>query len=505
MGDTITFKPNTGVNPTFTGRGSKLEHPDLLPIFRGAYWPGGGGLSSNDIMKAIYTITSSPYLSGLTQYGYVGPVNVRNAMIDNDLLNIPFPAAAPGVRQTTAIDNAVRAYVKWLVDNDRIDNVDDNHELLVMVFLDPGVPLPVDTDAAGNVSGANGANSSVEIFEFLDDNIRFEWAWVNTSRNDLAAITKTFCHELVEAVSDPFGSGWVQTSPAAGANAGQIGDVCNQPGILNGFTVSSYWSVADNACIIPTSGSRRLALSQSLDQHAPHDGPKRQGYVDFPIICGGGRYFDYVERTYRNLLNVHAKIDGYESPRIEYKINGQAVPLLQGAVDVDANWDEPQSNPIFPDVNYRSPLAHLTTWNPGATSDSFAITVGQDAGNVSLRIEASVSESFDNPDAGGGSTKRTAILEVDLKNQEILWGSGYDSAKKNCQHNEDLANQVGVVIGPPQPGDPANLADIITQAVNDQSASRAKYLRHAAKIVEASRPEVAHALKSLADRSVHHQ
>jgi hypothetical protein len=140
MSDTITFRPNTGANPTFTGRGSRILHPDILPIFRGSCWPVGCTVTSNDIMKALYLLTGGPYLQGLTQYGYIGPAQVRNAIIDTTPLNIPLPAPAPGVNQTKVINTAVEAYVKSLVDNDGIGNVDDNHDLIVLVFLDPGIP-----------------------------------------------------------------------------------------------------------------------------------------------------------------------------------------------------------------------------------------------------------------------------------------------------------------------------------------------------------------------------
>jgi hypothetical protein len=501
MSDTITFAPNTGTIPTFVGRGSKIEHPDILPIFRGSCWPIGCPVTSNDIMKALYLLAGGPYLQGLSQYGYVGPAQVRNAIIDNTPLAIPLPPPAPGISQTTVITNAVASYIESLVDNDGIDNVDDNHDLIVMVFLDPSIPKAVDTDSAGNQTTVSGANKKMEIFEFLDDNIRFQWAWIATSANNLADITETLSHELVEAISDPFNSGWVQTSPTppAGLEA-QIADVCNPPAFVNGVWVSSYWSNADNACIVPTSGTRKLSLSQILDKHEPHDGKTQQGYVDFPIICGGGRYFDYVERTYRNVLTVHAKFDGYESPVVGYTINGQAVSFMIGTVEVDADWDVPRSNPIFPDLYLKPPKARLRTWLPSTMSTELTIDVGPNAGNTSLRVVVTVSESFDDPNAGGGSTKRTAFLDVDLMNQEIIWGSGHDSAVKNCERMEHLADGPNVVFGPPRPEDPFEMVDMVVRAVRDHSSSRAENLMNAAQLVNSSRPEVAQALISLAQR-----
>src|SRR4051812_19846727 len=112
MGDIITFKPNTGINPIFSGRGSIIQNPDIMPIFRGACWPISCSVTSNDIMKALYRMAGGPYLQELSQYGYVGPAQVRNEIIDTTPLSISLPIPAPGVSQTIAINNVVRAYVR---------------------------------------------------------------------------------------------------------------------------------------------------------------------------------------------------------------------------------------------------------------------------------------------------------------------------------------------------------------------------------------------------------
>jgi hypothetical protein len=244
--------------------------------------------------------------------------------------------------------------------------------------------------------------------------------------------------------------------------------------------------------------TRTLSLSQTLDKHEPYDGQKRQGYVDFPIICGGGRYFDYFERTYLNVLTIHAKFDGYQSPIVDYTINGQGVSILQGTIEVDAVWDVPKSNPIFPDFTPKPPTAHLSTLKPSPMSTELQISVGPHEGNTSLKIVVTVSES--DPKAGGDSTKRTAFLDIDLNNQEIIWGSGHDSAVKNCNRMENLADGPNVVFGPPRPEDPLGMVDIVIRAVRDQSSSRVENLMNAAKLVKSSRPEVAKALVSLAQR-----
>jgi adenylate cyclase len=80
------------------------------------------------------------------------------------------------------------------------------------------------------------------------------------------------------------------------------------------------------------------------------------------------------------------------------------------------------------------------------------------------------------------SRSRTAVLEVDLKNQEIIWGSEFTNAKKNCGRLKHLANGPGVVIGPPRPGDPFDLADIVARAMRERGPERGAALRNPATI-----------------------
>ena len=501
MGDLVTFAPNTGVNPTFVGRGSKIEHPDLFPIFWGSYWPGNGELTVSKIMDALNSIVSGPYLQGLRQYGFVGPAQVRPPRVDSSPCIIPLPAAAPNVDQATVIANAVHAYIENLLDDDDIDNVDDNHDLIVLVFLDPSIPTPTVTDAFGNITSVRGANSSVDDFEFLDDNTRFEWAWIGSADRKLATVTRFLAHELVESITDPFENGWHQSSPSPGANSGQIGDVCNQIGIVNGVTVAAYWSAADGACIIPTSTTRRVRLLQTVTRHEPHDEPTKEGFVDLGRpICAAGM-FDFFQRTYETGLTVQADIQGYESPIINWTLNGQEVPFPAGSFDVPATWDREPPPTQFSPAPVKPVTARLKTTKLSPSASEIKIEVGPGDGNTSFRIDVSVTESFDTASNGGkGSTRRTDVLHVDLKNQEIVWGNLFKVAKKNCEHLLHLANDPGVAIGPSRPGDPPALIDIISRAMRDQTPQRHASLTHAAELLSVSHPELSKALTSLAER-----
>jgi hypothetical protein len=500
MGNTVTFDPNTGVNPVFSGRGSFIQTPDILPVFWGPYWPGVGGMTVDTIMQALNGLVRGPFLSSLTQYGYGGSASVRPPRVDRGSNGITLPAQGLNVDQTNAISDAVLGYIRGLVSDDVIDNVDDNHELIVLVFLDNSVPVPSITDAVGNVQPILGANGAIDDPNFLDDATRFEILWVTTSSNQLATVTQTMSHELAEAISDPFGNGWHQTPPAAG-NFGQIGDVCNQSGVVDGVAVSAYWSVETAACVIPTSELRNVSLSWQQPTHEAHDEPHRQGFVDLGPLCGGGRLFDYFERTYRNELTVSARIDGFEQPVIQWTLDGRPVSILGGSINVATNWvAEPP-----PSAGAAAPVKPATgavsTFWTGTSSPQFGISVGPNAGNMSFRVTATVVEKFDaaGTQGRGLATRRTAVLDLDLHNQEINFGAGFNDAHQNCERVKHLFDGNGVVIGLPQPGDPGGLISRVVQVLRDQTLDRPVGLRNLALAVKDVRPELASTLVSLAE------
>lgn len=501
MGDVITFKPNTGTNPSFRGRGSQIENPDILAFFPGSYWPGTGELTVANIMAALNTMARGAYFDGLKQYGYSGTAQVRAPSVDPSPFIIALNPLTPGSDQINDIGAAVHDYIEGKLDS--IDNVDDNHDLIILVFLDPANPQPQKMDGAGNVSGsALGANTWIDDFEFLDDNTRFEWAWIGTSSGLLATVTQIASHELAESISDPFNNGWTQTSPPPPGGQGQISDVCNQNVIVDGVAVTAYWSIADNACVATTAGLRRVTLSQESKLHEPSDGPTLSGFVNLGALCGSG-FYEYKERTFHNSVTIHAKLDGYESPVIEWRINGTIVPIVAGIIEVPATWDRrpPPAARRPHHQTARPPTAQLKTLRGAPSSPQISFEVGPGEGDVSLTIEAYVMESFDNSANSGNATSRhTAILELDLKGQQIVWGNGYKDAKKNCDYIHHLANNPGPAIGPPRPGDPAGLLGMVERAIRDDSSQRRGLLLNAAEQVRTVRPDLSAALTVLAER-----
>jgi hypothetical protein len=299
----------------------------------------------------------------------------------------------------------------------------------------------------------------------------------------------------------------VQTNPAPPANQGQIADVCNQPAIVDGVSVVAYWSRADNLCIVPTSGVRSVSsLTYTVTEVARKDGPVRQAYVDLGALCGAA-YFDYHERTYQNLIIVRASLSGYESPIVVWMINGQVVPHLPSSVEVNAEWQLPPASKYAPFLINRKATAKLLTSRLSPSAPEMTIGVGPDEGSIKIGVTCSVFESFDSskPDgneagAGTGSTIRNASILVEAKNQELVWGEAYQQAKKNCDHIRHLSAGGGGGIVGPLPGDPPDLAQILSRLINDTGPEQTSSIRRAAELIRNFSTDVADALISHAER-----
>ena len=511
----LTF-PSTlaPVIPTFAGNGSKLEHPDLQVVFWGPYWPGSGQLTVGGLMQAVSSMVTGPYLEGMKQYGYVGPVNLRQPIVNTGSPNIVYPAPGPNVSQVNAALGATYGLVDSLRQNDAMGDVTSNHDLLVLVFLDPSIPFPQTFNAAGTSSGTVfGEHSKYEVSRILAPAIRFAYGWVCTQPGvGLSAFdqaTWTFSHELVEAISNPFvGSGWVQTSPASAANSGEIGDVCNNTAcVVDSIVVQPYWGIQQAACILPTEG-RIIWLDQTQSKHVPHDSPTQSALVDMGPLCGKGN-FDYVERTWDNAVTVTVSHPGYQVPIFSWFINGQPLPAGNSTMLLPATWEAATRTINFSllsdsiEETAASRLAglvgsgHQLVLNPGSPLANAALRVqdhavfatpataggapatagplhantatlrisvfssvvsiecGPGQGNVSFEVECQAVENWDGNAGTTVTTKQTNRAIVDMTNQEIIWGSAYQQAAKNCYENTHKVAGGGGFPGiPHNPGDP---------------------------------------------------
>jgi uncharacterized protein DUF3892 len=189
-------------------------------IFYGSAWLDPSlSPSSADVEAAVGKIFTSPYLSQLIDYDCTDAYGGTdwNLVVINNPPNPFSPDDADDV-------------VGDMIDNYYSDL--SNQPNLYSVFLPPGVVI--------TESGLSGVHSH-------DGDTYYSWQMYGS----LDAITATFSHELVEAMTDPDGDGW-QVDPRDDSNWHEIADICkNKTRRVNGVAVAAYFSTSYNACVVP--------------------------------------------------------------------------------------------------------------------------------------------------------------------------------------------------------------------------------------------------------------
>lgn len=217
----------------------KLPYVNINLIFWGAEWNAPNPpVTSASVVAAVANIRSGTYLHGLRQYGFI------NAWIGKVI-------TIPGNPPSPFTVNNVRDFVYGLIDDETLPEPDEEGFIrqLHVVFTPSNISF-TQPNPAKPINGFH-SNYAWDDYDLGDiDNSDYYYTWVQNNGN-LNGITQVFSHGLAEAVTDPAGSG-IQLVPASPVNWNEVGDVCQSSAILNGVNVQSYWSQADQACIIPT-------------------------------------------------------------------------------------------------------------------------------------------------------------------------------------------------------------------------------------------------------------
>jgi hypothetical protein len=228
----ILNPPDNG-NSNFTVSyhgGAVIPSVSLELIFWGNAWTQTGTTpTASQIMGAVSSVVSGPYMTGLTQYG-IGPGTLRGAIIA--LSDPPNPFSRDDWHNLI-----------WdLIDQGTFPEPDDDGgRNLYMIIPPPGVNI--------NQPGVCGAHGYPGDYDFPAD---YDVAWAGYVLNDgsLDTITTSLSHELVEACTDPEDDGW--TLDGLGPPSDEIGDICQKTvARVNGVMVQGYWSQRDRACLIP--------------------------------------------------------------------------------------------------------------------------------------------------------------------------------------------------------------------------------------------------------------
>jgi len=208
--------------------GRVLPTPQLYLIYWGTAWRTPPTPTADQVTDAVRTLMESTYLTGLTQYRGTG----RGALRGSTLV----ATSDPPVGFT---DEQVADFVDAQITAGTIPTPDNQ-----TVY---GVVMP-----AGVTPGFTGWAGEHNSYKRSGQHIPYAWF---TNAGDLASITGIISHELVEAATDPDGSGFLGVEGTCdGPGWCEIADICQSTSsTIDGITAQAYWSNRDNDCIVPGS------------------------------------------------------------------------------------------------------------------------------------------------------------------------------------------------------------------------------------------------------------
>jgi hypothetical protein len=238
-----TFSPDYTVTSTVDEGGQLLTDVEVILCFWGSFWSTTPPPTPSraDYEKAIQGILTGPYMGGLSQYRGVGQARLVFSEI-NDTSN-------PANGYT---DADVVAMLRDRLQNTSMPRPAAGHDRFYAVILPQGINNSL-TQFAGQHQS------------FTFNGVTGWYAWVDNtgSLTGHNCVTKVLSHELVEACTNPnvdtSNDGILVNGTTSGGKAvtnDEIGDTCNNEFAtvdMNGIncSVQSYWSKADNTCILP--------------------------------------------------------------------------------------------------------------------------------------------------------------------------------------------------------------------------------------------------------------
>jgi hypothetical protein len=230
---------NPGGPVTVTDNGGPvLTNVEVVVIFWGSYWASTSPpptVSSDTFYECFTGIVTGPYMTGMKQYRGVGPGTMLGKFVNTT-------PPDPGNPYTNA--EVVTMITTYLQNNPSVPAPLAGHNRFYAVVTPPTL--------------SNSAGGEGEHLNFTYNGVQAFYAWITDDGNGLTepssnGVVNTFSHELAEACTDPLLTSFLTSG---GDGGDEIGDACNNEYAIvqmNGVTcnVQTYWSAADNACIIP--------------------------------------------------------------------------------------------------------------------------------------------------------------------------------------------------------------------------------------------------------------
>jgi hypothetical protein len=255
-----------------------IPNVQVETVFWGSVWSSGEHVTgyqningtelateATDLNQFFRTITSSPYMCGLSQYTGGNGAPGSGQFIGTDFVAGLNPNLNNPANWTPISDQQIQGMLQTEMIN-RIPHPDGNK--VYFVFLPPGVGTTGDVGQNGKLDGGGhhfsfptawGTAYCAVIEHPLSG---FFPSGLTVPATRLQQLTYVASHELVEAVTDPMGNAWANWSQSP---APEIGDITqNQPppgGTMamedsylpagEGYLVQKYWSELGQTSIAP--------------------------------------------------------------------------------------------------------------------------------------------------------------------------------------------------------------------------------------------------------------
>ena len=321
-------------------------HP-LQLLFWGDWWNSAGAAKRGLVEERTKALLESGYFSELTQYGVPHAPVWRGSLIVTD------PAPPSFADDADDFMNEVLRMVEDLLEDHVFPDPDDGPSILFVVLLP-------DTLTLGPDFGASGAHSNDYDVTFPWNDDGFWVGWIGPGQpvdppvGGDSSLMKTLSHEVVETLTDPEGTAWRTASADRGRR-----EICDagvsvtgsfkesQTAFVNGVHVQSYWSVKDNATIIPIDSGYQAQLKchiREVERHIvasgwfrPTEEDNRFCRPELSECCMADREYEWRTYAIKEVATISVNAQRYRRTDLTWTINGHtfgAVPNLSVTVMV---------------------------------------------------------------------------------------------------------------------------------------------------------------------------
>jgi hypothetical protein len=325
------------------GGGALLPSVEVQAIYYGSHWTSNTILQNEQrsLESFLQGVVNSSYMDALTTAGY----HVGRGSFDTGLA-LPANLSHTQDLQSTKIESDLQAQI----DAGALASPDSNR--LYIVFVEDNIVTIADgqssaTDFAGihlDFQGHDAHGASVDIPYAI-----IPYPDGPPDAATLDSITATTSHELAEAATDPFGTGW--TDPHHGGS--EIGDLSQGFSVyLNGFAVQRLANQRDLPMTPAGAGAKQdvsfvLQNDHQLVRYAAGVAPQvidtdvasvsnqsidAQGHAMIDYVTTDHRAFEYQDEVgLPNLLARH----------VQSAVSGQAVSYVLFRNGVLREWHDP--------------------------------------------------------------------------------------------------------------------------------------------------------------------